>query len=58
MLPLDDLLRASNAFLLSCLRWAAPAALSKEGRVDRVPADGLLKLGVGERLTTEEPPLE
>jgi hypothetical protein len=45
--------------LLACLRWAAAAALSKEGPALGL-AGGLLKLGVGagERLPPDQPPLE
>ena len=50
--------RASNAFLLCCLRWAAAAALSKEGLAGRRPADGVLNLGAGELLPLDQPPLE
>jgi hypothetical protein len=52
------LFRASNAFLLSCLRWAAAAALSNDGPEGLGRADGLLKLGAGELLWPDEPPLE
>jgi hypothetical protein len=44
--------------LLSCLRWAAAAALSKEGTENFGGEDGLLKLGAGELLWPDEPPLE
>jgi hypothetical protein len=40
------------------LRWAAAAALSKEGPAGLGLAGGLLKLGAGERLTFHEPLLE
>jgi hypothetical protein len=41
--------------LLSCLRWAAAAALSKEGPAGFGAAGGLLKLGAGEVLPPDEP---
>jgi hypothetical protein len=48
----------SKDLLLSCLRWAAAAALSKEGPVDLRTLGGLLKLGVDEPLVAEERPPE
>jgi hypothetical protein len=51
-------LRAWNASLLSCRRWAAAAALSKEGPAGFGLVEGLLKLGAGVFLRPDEPPLE
>jgi hypothetical protein len=51
-------LRDWNAFLLSCLRWAAAADRSNEGKDGFGPAGGLLKLGFGANLPLDEPPLE
>lgn len=50
--------RAWNVFLLSCLRWAAAAALSKEGLAGFGLGDGLLKLGAGVLLRPDALPLE
>jgi hypothetical protein len=52
--PDGGVLRDWKAFLLSCRRWAAAAALSKEDPFGLGAEGGLLKLGAGDDL----PPLE
>jgi hypothetical protein len=48
----------SKDLLLSCLRWAAAAALSKEGLDGFRTLEDLLKLGADQLLLAEDPPLE